>query len=98
MIDIIGMLQLIKNDINALVLQGSYNWNHAASAIQKIDAIITEENAKKEHKKIQEDKLLEEKRKQREKQLKEAAERGEEIVGGETVRLYPDGTQEVLIP
>lgn len=96
--DDVGLLESAIADINGLGLQGLANWQRAASAIQKIAAVIDgrkKERAEQEETRRQE---IEEARRAREQAKAEAAARGEEIVGGETVQINADGTQEVLIP
>lgn len=61
-------------------------------ALSKIEAAINEQQKKKEA--VQ----LEQKKAEREQQLKEAADRGETVIGGETIRLNSDGTADILIP
>ena len=94
----IEILQSVQKDINSLILQGVLNWQNALNAYGKTQAVIDAFQKEERAKKREEDIELEKMKRQREQQLKEAAERGEEIIGGETVRLYPDGTQKVLIP
>ena len=94
----IDILKSVQTDINALIMQGVCNWQHAMNAFGKINAVIEalerDERTKEREKAIE----LEKAKIKREMELKEAAERGEKIIGGETIQLNADGTQEVLIP
>ena len=98
MYSVIDILKSAQDDVNALIIQGVTNWKHAYDAIAKIDAVIKDVEKKEEAKEKAYNASLEDAKKRREQQLKEAAERGEEIEGGETIRLNADGTREVLIP
>ena len=92
------MLKSSLDDINALILQGVGNWSHALNAYSKIKAVADVLEKDAQAKKQREDEELARKRAEREKALKEAHEQGGEILGGETVRIHADGTQETLIP
>ena len=98
MMDRIQTLKSIVVDLNSLILQGYANWKHADDAMQKLILVIEDlENEKKEKEKAHNE-FLENAKKRREQMKAEAAERGEKIVGGETIRINADGTKEVLIP
>jgi len=97
-VDIIQMLESIIADISKMSLTGPYNWNCANSALNKLSALIEGEKKSKEAKERAEKAALEEARLNRERIKKIAESNGEEILGGETVRINADGTREVLIP
>ena len=92
------MLKSALDDLNRLSLIGIDNWQRVLSACKKIvsvrQALSKEQEARDNAYKAS----LEEVKARREQQLKEAEERGEKILGGETIRVNADGTQEVLIP
>lgn len=94
----IDILESVKNEINGLLIQGVLNWQHALNAYGKVNAVV--ENLKKEEREKQREHDIEiQKMKiQREQQLKEAVERGETVIGGETIRINADGSKEVIIP
>lgn len=96
--DSIEMLQSAINDINGLILQGIPNWKRALSAVGKINAVIEGLSKEQETKQKAYDAAIEDARKRREEAKAEAARNGEEILGGETIRINADGSQEVLIP
>lgn len=94
----IEMLKSANEDINALILQGMVNWKRAASAIAKINAVISEMAKAEEAEKKAHDEAIEEARRQREQVKQEAAERGEEILGGETIEInLLSGEQKTVI-
>lgn len=92
------MLKSALDDLNRLSLIGIDNWQRVLSACKKIvsvrQALSKEQEARDNAYKAS----LEEAKARREQQLKEAEARGETVLGGETVRINADGTQEVLIP
>lgn len=94
-------IELLKSaimDIDHLTLSGALNWQKAENAIKKIYAVVqTLEDAKKQQEQDQAD-ALEIARQKRKEQLENAAANGEKVIGGETIRVNADGTQEVLIP
>ncbi len=90
------LLKSAISDINRLSLTGAVNWEAAAEAIKKIYAVIRTLSAQREESDRAEMEALEKKRKERQEQLKAAAERGEEIIGGETIRIKADGTREII--
>ena len=95
-------IQNLWDELSAINLVGPVQWEHGlriAKGILDIKKELSEEEKRRnEAYKEAYNASIEEKRKQREQAKKEAAERGEEIIGGETIRINADGTQEVLIP
>ena len=95
-------IQNLWDELSVLNLVGPAQWEHGlriAKGILDIKKELSEEEKmRNEAYKEAYNASIEQKRKQREQAKKEAAERGEEIIGGETVRINADGTQEVLIP
>jgi CRISPR/Cas system type I-B associated protein Csh2 (Cas7 group RAMP superfamily) len=85
--DNIGMLNAAIEEINALVIQGVVNWKRASSAIDRIKAVVSVLEQEKEAQKKAQEEAMQELRKQREQAKREAAERGEEILGGETINI-----------
>jgi len=83
----IEMLKSAVDELNKLILQGYANWGHAFNAMAKISSVISslekEQKAKEEAYKAS----IEDARARRERAKKEAAERGEEIIGGETINI-----------
>lgn len=92
----IEMLQSTIDDINALVLQGVVNWKHAFDAIGKLQAVINELKKAEEAKEKAFRASIEEAKRNRERMKQEAAERGEELIGGETIVANSDGSQEII--
>ncbi len=91
-------LKSIVVDLNSLTLQGFANWKHADDAMQKLILVIEDLEKEKKEKEKAHNEFLENAKKRREQMKAEAAERGEKIIGGETIRINADGTREVLIP
>lgn len=94
----ISEIQTAWTELEGLSLTGIAQWEKgikiAKSLIEIKRELLEEERRREEAYNVS----IEEARKRREQAKKEAAERGEEIVGGETIRINADGTQEVLIP
>ena len=94
----VNAVQEAWTELEGLSLVGIAQWERgikiAKSLIEIKRELIEEEKRQEEAYQAS----IEEARKRREQAKKEAAERGEEIIGGETVRINADGTQEVLIP
>ena len=94
----IELVQAIMVDLNKLTLTSVKDWEIGVGIAK---ALITLkrglENDEKARQKAQED-LLAEAREKRQQQLQEAAEKGQEVIGGETVRINADGSTEVIIP
>ena len=96
--NILETLKSIVVDLNGLTLQGFANWKHADDAMQKLILVIKDYEDKQTAKEKAYNEALEDAKKRREEMKAEAAKRGEEIIGGETIRFNADGTKEVLIP
>ena len=92
------MIVAIMRDFDRLSLTGCKDWEIAVGICEKLIVLKRAFEQEKKKKKKAEEARLEEMRKAREAQLKAAEERGEDIVGGETIRFNADGTEEVLIP
>lgn len=94
----ISEIQTAWTELEGLSLTGIVQWEKGikiAKSLIEIKRELLEEEKRREE---AYNASIEEARKRREQAKKEAAERGEEIVGGETIRINADGTQEVLIP
>lgn len=78
------MLKAALADISKLTLTGPLNWNLANGAINKISAVIEGLKKEREAREAAYRQSVEDANKNRAKLAKEAAERGEELVGGET--------------
>lgn len=91
-------IQNIWDELSALNLTGPAQWEHGLKIARGIIEIKKELQEEEKRREEAYNASIEEARKRREQAKKEAAERGEEIVGGETIRINADGTQEVLIP
>lgn len=94
----IEMLKSVIDDLNKLKLEGYANWGHAFNAVAKISSVISglekEQKAKEEAYKAS----IEDAKARREQAKKEAAERGEEIIGGETINIdLTTGKQTTII-
>lgn len=94
----IELVQAIMADLNKLSLTSVRDWEIGVGIAK---ALITLkhglEDEEKARRKAQEDAIAEARAKRQfEKQA--AAEKGEEILGGETIRINSDGSQEVIIP
>lgn len=76
------------------IQQWGYGLDIARLLLQLQDQLQAEEDEKKKAEQM----AIERAKAEREKQLREAAARGDEIIGGQTIRLNADGTQEVLVP
>lgn len=83
----IEMLTSAIEDINALILQGVMNWKRAASAISKVAAVAEGLKKERERKEAAYQASIADAKQQREKLKAEAAEHGEEILGGETIHI-----------
>lgn len=94
----IEVLRSAIGDVNSLHLTGIQDWHRAIQAIKKMEAVIEGMKMEQEAKQKANDAALEEAKQNRKKQLEEAAKNGEEILGGETIRINADGTQEVIVP
>ena len=92
------MIKSVLSDLNKLSLTGIDQWQTGMNAVKKLvsvqQALQKEQEARDNAYKAS----IEEAKALREKQLKEAAEQGGDVIGGETIRINPDGTQEVIIP
>lgn len=96
--DTMTILKSAIDDINALILQGVVNWKHATNAVGKIGAVIDALEKQKTEKEAAYNAAIEDARKKRELAKAEAAERGEEILGGETVFVdLTSGEQKTII-
>ena len=91
----IELVQAIMADLNRLTLTSVKDWEIGVGLAK---ALIALKHALEEDAKAKEEADLKEKRAARQKQLAEAAEKGEEVIGGETIRINADGSTEVLIP
>lgn len=92
------MLKAAVADINGLVLQGAVNWTRANSAINRITAVI--EGLEKETKAREQayKAAIEDAKASKAKAQAEAAERGEEVLGGEVIHFdLKSGEQTVLV-
>lgn len=98
MTDSIGLIQEMMAALNRMTLTGVKDWELGMKIASGLVALKHGLEEEREAKKRAEDEELERKREERKRQLEEAAARGEEILGGETIRLNADGTTEVLIP
>lgn len=94
----IELLKSVVVDINGLILQGHANWQKAENAINKLAKIIEDMEKKEQAKEKAYNDALEEAKQRREQMKAEAKARGEEIIGGETIKINADGSREVLIP
>lgn len=92
----VEMLQSTIDDINALVLQGIVNWKRAFDAIGKLQAVINSLKKEDEAREKAFRASIEEAKRNREKMKQEAAERGEELIGGETIVINSNGEEEVF--
>lgn len=92
------MLKSVLDDLNKLSLVGINNWQIVLNACKKVAAVRQALSKEQEARDNAYKASIEEAKARREQQLKEAAERGEEVLGGETIRVKADGTQEVLVP
>ena len=92
------MIKSVLDDLNKLSLTGIDQWQRALSACKKLisvrEALKKEQEARENAYKAS----IEDAKAAREQQLKEAQQRGEKVLGGETIRINADGTQEVIIP
>lgn len=70
--------------ISKLTLTGPLNWSLANGAINQISAVVEGLKKDREAREKAYAESIEDARKNREKRAAEAAERGEELVGGET--------------
>ena len=94
----INMLKSAVEDMNGLILQGVLNWRRASSAVSKVSAVIEALQKEQDKKEAAYNAAIEDAKKQRAKAKAEAAERGEEIVGGETINIdLTTGKQETII-
>ena len=82
--------------LDSLHLQGVKDFE--AATLLARDLLELKHRLEALEQKAKDDAALDEKRKARAAQLAEAEANGEEIVGGETVRIHADGSREVLIP
>lgn len=96
--DTLTLIQSLIVDLDSLSVKGVDNSATVVGMFQKLSQLKKTEQARIEAKRKAEEVKLEQKRAERQKQLAEAKERGDTIVGGETIRINEDGTQEVLIP
>ena len=94
----IDMIDLAIVRINSLILQGVANWRSASEATE---ILVSLKKALQEEEKARQkayDDSIAEARERREKMKAEAAERGEEILGGETINIdLTTGKQETII-
>jgi ubiquitin-protein ligase len=92
------ILQNVFINLKKLSLTDIQQWGYGLEIAQLLlqlqDLLKHEEEAKKKA----EEAAIEKAKAEREKHLREAAERGETVIGGQTIRLNADGTQEVIIP
>ena len=96
--DTLTLIQSLIVDLDSLSVKGIENATTIVGMFQKLRQLKSTEQARVEAKQKAAEAELEQKREARRKQLAEAAERGETIVGGETIQINADGTQEVIIP
>lgn len=94
----IDMLKGAVEEINALTIQGVVNWRYAVDAVSRINAVIKSLEDRVKAKEEAYKASIEDAKKRREQRLKDAAENGEKIIGGETIKINSDGTQEMLVP
>jgi len=96
--DTLTLIQSLIVDLDSLSVRSVENCATVVGMYQKLAQLKKAEQARVEAKQKAAEAELEQKRAERQKQLAEAAERGETIVGGETIRINADGSQEVVIP
>lgn len=96
--DTLTLIQSLIVDLDSLSVKSVENCATVVGMFQKLTQLKKTEQVRIEAKQKAAEAELEQKRAERQKQLAEAAERGETIVGGETIRINADGTQEVVIP
>lgn len=96
--DNIDTLQNVLNTLDKLSLQGFENWRLVGKAAAQVAAVMDDLKRQQEAREKAYEESLKEAKARREETLAAAHERGEEILGGQTVRFNADGTQEVLIP
>ena len=78
------MLKAALADISKLTLTGPLNWSLANGAINRITAVIEGLNKDREARDKAFEQSIKDANENRARLAKEAAERGEELVGGET--------------
>lgn len=95
-----GHVEFIKSiiaEINSVYVIGKENSMHVLSAIRMLEVlskgITNEEKSREEAERFK----LDEMRRKRENDLKKAIEKGETILGGETIQLDVNGNQKVII-
>lgn len=94
----VELVQAIMSDLNKLSLTSVRDWEIGVGIAKALISLKHGlEDEEKARKKAQEA-ALEEARAKRHAEKQAAAERGEEILGGETIRLNSDGSTEVIIP
>lgn len=94
----IDMLNSAIGDINALIIQGAANWKHALNACGKIKAVVDNLEKMEAAREEAYSQSIEDAKKRREQQLKEAAEKGETVIGGQTIEINPlTGEQKTII-
>lgn len=96
--DTLTLIQSLIVDLDSLSVKSVENCATVVGMFQKLTQLKKTEQVRIEAKQKAAEAELEQKRAERQKQLAEAAERGETIVGGETIRIDADGKQEVIIP
>lgn len=96
--DTLTLIQSLIVDLDSLSVKSVENCVTVVGMFQKLKQMKKVEQDRIEAIRKAEEAEIEKKRAERQKRLAEAAERGETIVGGETIRVNADGSQEVLIP
>lgn len=95
-----GHIEFIKSiiaEINSVTVIGKENAIHVLSAIKMLEVLIQgitdEEKSREEAEQIR----LDEMQRKRKDDFKKAFEKGETILGGETIQLDVDGNKKVII-
>jgi len=96
--DTLTLIQSLIVDLDSLSVKSVENCVTVVGMFQKLKQMKKVEQDRIEAIRKAEEAEIEKKRAERQKRLAEAAERGETIVGGETIRVNADGSQEVIIP
>lgn len=85
------LLRAAIADLSKLTLTGPINWSLANGAINKINAVAEKIKADREAKEKAFEQSIEDAKKNRERLAQEAKDRGEELIGGEVIRITADG-------
>ena len=86
--------ELLKSaiaDLSKLTLTGPINWSLANGAINKISKVAEQIKAEREAKEKAFEQSIADAKENRQRMIREAQEKGEEVIGGEVYRVKPDG-------